>query len=827
MTFDRARATLCRAVSLFPPVGHVWVLALSATAVVAVHPVAAQSSESLTVPGLEQPVEILKDQWGISHIYAETEHDLFFAQGYSAARDRLFQFEIWRAQATGTTAEILGPREVERDRGTRLFKFRGDLTQELRRYHPRGDQIVTAYVDGVNAYIAEALEHPDDLPLPFRLLGIQPKPWTPEVVISRHQGLLGNIGEELQTGRAVCRIGGDAMKELVYYHPHEPDLELDDAIDCASLLDNDILGVYDAFRGPLDFRPQDIVAANDRNDEESYDKLAAVMSEERQQIELEERDDIGSNNWVVSGALTQDGYPYMINDPHRAQSVPSLRYWVHLVGPGWNVIGGGEPEIPGVSIGHNEFGAWGLTVFGTDGEDLYVYQTNPSNPNQYRYEGRWEDMEIIADTIPVKGARPVPVVLKYTRHGPVVFEDTDKHLAYAVRAAWMEPGSAPYLASLRMDQARTWDEFREACNFSNIPGENMVWADREGNIGWQAVGIAPIRRNFSGMVPVPGDGRFEWDGYLPIKAKPHDLNPDRGFIETSNSNYTSPDYPYMDAIGYTWTDPYRWARASEVLGSGRKFNLMDMVRLQHDYLSIPARTIVPMLADLKADDPQVEEARKRLLDWDYVLDKGSVTAGIYAMFERRLLDDVEEVEVPEQVRDYVRIGMKKAIDFLMSPDGDFGDDPLQGRDALLLRSLAEAVQDLRDKLGPDMDEWVYGQAAYKHVTIRHPLSPAVDARTRDMLDVGPAPRGGDGFTIGNTGGSDNQTTGASFRIFVDTRDWDNTLGMNTPGQVGDPESPFYENLFDLWANDKVFPAFYSRPKVEGVTAQRLELTPGG
>lgn len=351
----------------------------------------AQTTEALTVPGLEQPVEIVKDVWGISHIYAETEHDLFFAQGYSAARDRLFQFEIWRAQATGTTAEILGPRAIERDHGTRLFKFRGDMTLEMNHYHPRGDQIITAYVDGVNAYIDQALEDPEALPLPFHLLGIEPKHWTPEVVISRHQGLLGNIDQELETGRAVCLIGAERVKALEHYHPHEPDLELDPAIDCESLLEDDILGLYHAYRRGIDFQPDDIVAAELRADEDGWSRLAAALDDEERELREDARQSIGSNNWVVSGELMQDGHPFMANDPHRRQSVPSLRYWVHLVGPGWNVIGGGEPEIPGVSIGHNGYGAWGLTVFRTDGEDLYVYDTNPDNPNQYRYDGAWEE----------------------------------------------------------------------------------------------------------------------------------------------------------------------------------------------------------------------------------------------------------------------------------------------------------------------------------------------------------------------------------------------------------------------------------------------------
>jgi len=785
----------------------------------------AQQPRVMSVTGLEQQVEILKDHWGISHIYAETEHDLFFAQGYSAARDRLFQFELWRAQATGTTAEILGSRAVERDHGRRLFRFRGDLTAEMNHYHPRGAEIITAFVEGVNAYIDEALQDPESLPLPFHLLGIEPKHWTPDVVISRHQGLLGNIGQELRTGRAVCEIGPEAVAELQYYHPHEPDLNLDPQINCDSLLENDVLGLYNAFRRSIDFRPEDIVSVAARNSADSYQQLASTMAAEQAQLKKRDIEDIGSNNWVVSGELTQDGWPLMVNDPHRAQASPSLRYWAHLVGPGWNVIGGGEPTIPGISIGHNEVGAWGLTVFGTDGEDLMVYELNPDNPYQYRYAGQWEDMRTEIEVINVRDANSVEVELKYTRHGPVTFVDEENNLAYAIRPAWMEIGGAPYLASLRMDQAETWSEFRDASNYSHIPGENMIWADRHGNIGWQAVGIAPRRPNFSGLVPVPGDGRYEWNGYLEIINKPNTLNPVSGYIETSNSNYTPPDFPFLDAIGYTWTDPFRWARGSEVLASGRKFNMRDMIELQHDYLSIPARTIVPFFEHLQSTDPSVKRARERLLDWDYRLEQDSIAAGIYVAFERRLLDNIEALKVPVAAQPYLSVGMKTTIDMLLAPDGDFGVDPLAGRDAFLLRALTQAVEDLTAKFGSVQRRWVYGQDDYKHVLIRHPLSPALNADLRARLNVGPAPRGGNSYTLGNTGSGDNQTSGASFRIFVDTRDWDNTLGMNTPGQVGDPDSPLYDNLFELWANDRVFPAFFSRDKIETVLYEELQLTP--
>ncbi|MDE2804234.1 MAG: penicillin acylase family protein [Gemmatimonadota bacterium] len=786
---------------------------------------AALSSTTITLPGLNAPVEIIRDRWGINHIYAETEYDLFFAQGYAAARDRLFQFEVWRAQATGTVAEMLGESELERDIGFRLFRYRGDMTVEMNHYHDRGDLIIPAYVDGVNAYIAETEADPSLLPVEFELLGIRPKRWTPEVVISRHQGLLGNIGAELNYGRAVAAVGDAMVKRVANFHPGDPDIALDPAIDGA-LLSQDILGLYNAFRGAIRFRPEHLVPEY-RGDEEALATLEAATGWE-DPLAWPDYESLGSNNWVVSGRLSESGFPLMANDPHRAQSAPSLRYWVHLVGPGWNVIGGGEPEIPGVSIGHNEYGAWGLTVFRTDGEDLYVYETDPADPGRYRYRDGWETMTVITEDIPVRGQAAHTAEFKYTRHGPVVFEDPANRVAYAVRAAWLEPGGAPYLASLRMDQARTWEEFVEACNYSNIPGENMVWADRDGNIGWQAVGIAPIRRNWSGLVPVPGDGRYEWDGYLPITAKPSVYNPDAGYFATANNHLTPADYPHMDAIGFEWSDPYRWARAAEVLGSGRLHSMADMMALQTDYLSVPARTIVPMLRHVTPADADTEQARSRLLAWDFMLDPESVAAGIYNAFERRLRTNVHAVIVPQSARPHVRgMAMVKVIGHLTAPGGEFGDDPVAGRDAVLLRSLEEAVADLRGRLGGDMDRWQYGQPDYKHATIFHPLSRAAPADLATRFTVGPLPRGGNSYTLNNTGGGDNQTSGASFRIIVDTGDWDLAVGSNTPGQSGDPDSPFYDNLFELWANDRFFPVFYSRERVESVAAERTMLMPGG
>ena len=783
--------------------------------------IANENDQNIFIQGLDKDVEILVDRWGVPHIYAETEDDLFFAQGFYAARDRLFQFEIWRRQATGTVSEITGERDFKRDLGTRLFLFRKNIVREMNYYHPRGAKIITSFTEGVNAYINYINETPDKLPIEFQMLNIRPKLWTPEVVISRHQGLLGNIGSELRYGRQVQAIGAKLTEQLNWFHPWDsPVLELDKKIENVDLNKN-ILELYEAFRTSVKWKPEDI-AKEFRTSKSAF--LDVYENSEFALYENLNNESIGSNNWVIDGKRSASEYPMMANDPHRVQAVPSLRYMSHLVGPGWNVIGGGEPEIPGISIGHNGYGAWGLTVFRTDGEDLYVYETNPKNQNQYRYKGRWSSMKILTDTIHIKNSDSIIVELKYTRHGPVVFEDKENNLAYAVRAAWMEIGGSPYLASLRMDQAKTWEEFKEACNYSHIPGENMIWADRKGNIGWQSVGIAPIRKNWSGLVPVPGDGSYEWGGYLEIKKKPNIFNPPEGFFATANSNLTSREFPYKNAIGWEWSDPSRWARVNELLGANNKITMQDMAKIQTDYLSNPARTIVPLLKYLKSNDSKAEKARQMLLDWDYYMDPSSVEAGIYEAWQREIMKSIKKIYVPNKAMELFRsLPLKRVIDWILSPDGKFGENPIKGRDQFLIQSLENSTKTLTKKLGANMDKWVYGQKKYKHIMLRHQLSSVIRSDISKKLDVGPYPRGGNSNTLNNTGGFDNQYSGASFRILVDTEDWDRTLAMNNPGQSGNPDSHHYKNLFTEWAEDGFFPLFYSREKIETVTDYKIYL----
>ena len=778
----------------------------------------AQEKKSIVIKGLQTKVEILRDQWGVNHIYANNEHDLFFTQGYCAAKDRLFQFEVWRRQATGTVAEILGERELKRDIGTRLFKFRGNLKTELQHYHPHGQQIIQAYVDGVNAYITEVKSKPALLPIEFQLLKIAPQKWTPEIVISRHQGLLGNITQELNIGRSVAAVGDKKVKELIWFHPKDPNLHLDTAIR-GDLLKADILELYNAYRTEVAFTKSD-VAEHDEDDVSALD----ILNKRKQVADfLPEQEMEGSNNWIISGRKTASGFPMLANDPHRKVAVPSLRYIVHLVAPGWDVVGGGEPEIPGVSIGHNQFGAWGLTIYETDGEDLYVYNINPLHKNEYWYKGQWVKMKTIQESIKVKNGATKNVLLNYTVHGPVTFIDSVNNKAYAVKCAWMEPGGAPYLASLRIDQATNWESFREACAYSHIPGENMIWADKKGNIGWQAVGIVPIRKNFSGYVPIPGDGRYEWAGYLPIKERPHLLNPSKDFFATANQHVTPDTYEHWDAVGYTWADPYRGDRINKVLSEKNNITLEDMGKLQTDYFSIPASSLVPLLANIKMEDSFSTAAKQFLLQWNFELDKKSIAAGIYAMWEKQLAIAAQKYFVPDEIKPWVTLQLKKVIERLQNPTNNFGAvslDAINNRDAFVKKAFELAIINLKSKLGTDMNRWQYGQEKYKHVTLEHPLAHLLNPSLKEKLNIGPLPRGGNGQTPGSTGGADNQASGASFRILIDTKNWDNTLIINTPGQSGDSNSPFYRNLFSTWANDSYFPSYYSRAAIEKTVVEK-------
>ena len=768
------------------------------------------------LPQLKDQVEIITDQWGIPHIYANNQQDLFFAQGYNAARDRLFQFELWRRRALGLMAEIQGEKAVQHDIGARLLKYRGDMEQELQHYHQDGSAIVTAFVDGVNAYIKQTRQTPELLPVEFRLLGITPGYWTKEVVISRHNALTGGAQQELMLSKLLTSIGEEKTTDILSFS-QTPRLKPKQNIDLSRIKDS-ILALYTASRKPPKFTDSDL------NITSAEAEGKPLLSSNHLNPFLETLESInarGSNNWIIAGSKTASGYPILANDPHRAIQAPALRYWAHLVAPGWNVIGGGEPVLPGLSIGHNEHGAWGLTIFPIDQEDVYVYDINPQNHHQYWYDGRWETMTLLTEEIPVKNASAHRATLKYTRHGPVLYEDKEAGKAYGLRAAWLEKGAAPYLASLRMNQARDWEEFRQACTYSGLPGENMIWASRKGNIGWQAVGYTPIRIGWDGVLPVPGDGRYEWAGYVPMKSMPHQLNFSEGHWQSANHNNIPQDYPNI--FNYMTASPYRLNRIQEVLQSGTALTVNDSKRLQHDVYSMTARSLVPLLSGVKPSTPPVKRFRKKLLQWDYQLSKDSIEATVFTQWQKELSDRVAaQLDVPF-------VAIEKLIAWLSkpasAPAGLFNSEPVAARDKLLEQSLKASIEALTQALGAKTDHWHYGQEKRKHSKLVHPFSHLLDPETREGLDIGPVPVGGNEHTVNLNVGNHNQRVGASFRMIVDTSDWDLTVGTNTPGQSSDPKSPHYKDMFKLWAQEEYFPVYFSRKAIEKVAVRKTILKP--
>ena len=440
--------------------------------------VLAQTSGRIELDGLQKPVEVIRDRWGVAHIYAETQEDLFFAQGFVAAQDRLWQMEIWRRTGEGKLAEVLGESAVERDKFARLMRYRGNMEAEWTSYSPDAKQIIESFVTGVNAFIET---NRDRLPIEFELTGIKPEPWTPEVCLTRMAGyvMTRNATAEVLRAQLAKLFGAEKVDLWIETDPFKK-LEVPAGLDLTGI-DQKILAGAKAASAPVSFSGAASETSSLSSDGET---LAEVEARTRTE---------GSNNWVVSGALSATGKPILANDPHRPILLPSLRYMVHLVAPGWNVIGAGEPTLPGVAAGHNERVGFGFTIVGIDQQDLYVEQIRPDYPTVYRYMNKWLRMRIEHEKIKVKGrAEPIEVELKFTRHGPVIYEDFNLHRAYALKWIGSEPGSAGYLASLSLNRAKNWPEFLKALERWKVPSENLVYADVDGNIGWQAAGAAPV-----------------------------------------------------------------------------------------------------------------------------------------------------------------------------------------------------------------------------------------------------------------------------------------------------------------------------------------------
>ena len=721
---------------------------------------------SLRVPGLQAEVEVLRDRWGVPHIYAKNTDDLFFAQGYVQAQDRLWQMEMWRRIGDGTLAEILGPAAVARDRQARHLMYRGPFDDsEFASYHPGGQRIFEAFARGVNAFIAQSRNNP---PVEFKLTGIKPQPWTARTPLLRRTNL-GAAAGELRLARQVAELGIDEWNRRNRPTPYRV-LTIPKGLNLAAITP-EVVAAAGLPPNPAEQRgalPRVPMLPQ-------YSAWTGAVSTPNLGA-FEESP--GSNNWVVRGSKTKSGQVILAGDPHRQVTNPSLRYLVHLNAPGWNVTGATEPMLPGVLFGHNADIAWALTIVGTDQGDVFVNDVNPANRNQVRWKGAWEDLAVVRDTIRVRGAAPEIVELKFSRHGPVFHLDSVNNLAYSYRSVDREPGSAGYLGALTLDQVANCRDFlAETLKRYKAPTENMICGDRAGNISWMAAAASPKRSGgWDGRLPVPGNGDYEWSGFR--DDLPREYNPARGYIATANHDIHPPgfDPPLFFKNG---TFP-RIDRLNQLLSAGNSFTVEDFKRMQHDTFWAAAAERQGLLAGWTGASPELETARSLVAAWDRFYDRPSVAAAVYDVWNRRLTANRVDVATTKP-----------------------------SRDSLVQRSLTEALDSLSSTFGMHWSLVNWGKV--NRSEFPHQFVKAYDLPTIER-------RGGAGTVA---------AFGASIRQITDFADLDRSVQMNTPGQSAQPGSPFYGNLAQLSGDAEYFPQMWSRPAVESVVAHRLKLIPSG
>lgn len=770
--------------------------------------------ETIDIAGLKTDAEIAVDKWGIPHIRAGDLDDLFFAQGFNAARDRLWQIDLWRKKGLGLLAADFGPGFLAQDYASRLFLYRGDMAAEWAAYAPDAEQICAAFAAGVNAWIDLTAREPERLAPEFAAMGTKPARWRAEDIVRiRAHGVAQNALSEILRSNVLA--GADAATDLLRKALRPPVTPANDpAIGALPLAAADLFRL--AMAHPT-FTPERLAASLDEVwDWSGCDEFGEVVrrADARPPVETQE----GSNNWAISGARSGTGRPVVCNDPHRVLRNPSLRYLAHLTAPGFDAIGANEPFLPGVSVGHNGHVAFGLTIFYIDQEDIYVYETTQDG-SAYRYRDGDEKIQRRVECFDVRGAGAQDLVLKFTRHGPVVHEAPGR--AIAIRSVWSEPGSAAYARALTTMRAATLDEFREGVRTWGTPSVNHVCADTSGRIGWLPSGFCPIRPNWDGLTPARGDGSHEWAGFLDCEHLPRIVDPGIGYVASANEMNLPKDYPHR--VGHEWFDYARIGRIREAIEAKEKFGVADSCALQTDLHSHPARKLLLLIKPLAADG-DAARAKDLLGAWDGELAADSAACALYQIWwtHHLRLALLERLAPDPTVRALLAPGdMSSLIEILEHPDARFGDDPRAARDEMLRATLAAAWRDASGRLGPDSKRWTWGdlhRMRFDHAlaAVRPEFAPAAP----------PIPMGGDAtnpMLMAYRPKDFDIMVGASARLVMDVGQWDNSRCINSPGQSGDPRSPHYGDLAPVWAQGGYVPLLYSRAAVDAATEKLIAL----
>lgn len=772
-----------------------------------------QTEGELKLSGLQSKVTVIRDARGIPHIYAYNSHDLFMAQGFVQAQDRFWQMEFWRRIGSGRLSELFGEGSLDQDRFLRTLGIARSAELTWQALDSDTQAILQAYADGVNAYIEQ---NKKKLPLEFRVLALTgvkftPEPWQPVNTLTwttmMSFDLGGNYKNELMRAELLARYGETWMRELTEYpYPSDHPLILPDFV------------AWDR----IDF---------------------STLVQAPPSLVLGSGEGIGSNNWVVHGSKTDTGMPILANDPHLAIRMPSIWYenGLHCLEFSedcpYNVVGFSFPSSPGVVIGHNDKIAWGVTNAYPDVQDLFIERINPDNPNQYEVDGEWRDMEIIHDEIKVAGQEEaVPLTIRRTRHGPILND-----IAYGTESKWAfgwQPLALQWTALgvnrvaqsiLKINRAQNWQEFRSALQDWDSPSQNFVYADTEGNIGYQMPGRIPIREKSDGLVPVPGwNSDYEWQGFVPFEELPKALNPSQGFIVTANNRVVGIGYPYLGR--HEGSPGFRAQRITEMLQAKSTLSAADMRVIQGDNANLLARDLIPLLQHVTLSRPEVAAARDRLLSWDYQEDMDSAAATYFEAFWYELPDKLFADELGDMVRRDRELVRRLAQD----PGSHWWDNintpDRESREDIFAQALNDAYDLLQEKLGKDVDSWRWG--AVHTATFRN--------QTLGMSGIGPIERifnrgpyetgGGTAIVNATSWTTDPEhlfevRAVPSMRMIVDLADLTRSITTNTTGQSGHPYHPHYDDQIDNWRFIQYEPMYWDRASLEAQAEGTLTLTP--
>jgi penicillin amidase len=773
-----------------------------------------QIDGTIRVPGLSAPVDVVRDAYGIPHIYAKAAADAWFALGFVHAQDRLWQMEMNRRIAAGRMAEVLGPNALDTDRFLRTLGVRRNAEAIYAGLGNETRGVLDAYARGVNAYLTQRKG-----PLPPEFLLTQapvPEPWQPADSIGWQTmmawDLGGNWTQELLRMRLSQRLSLEQINQFLPPYPGD-----------RQVVTQDYTQLYRKLAGTT----------------AQLEAVAAIAPPSL--IE-----GMGSNNWVVSGALSTTGKPLLANDPHLGLAVPAVWYFAHLSAPGMNVIGATLPGIPGVVLGHNDRIAWGFTNTAPDVQDLYIERINPGNARQYQTPAGWADFDVRTETIKVKGQADLHLQVRATRHGPVITGalpilakaplDAAK---YVVSFSWtaLRPDDRTLQAGINLARSRNWNEFLDGVRDFSAPQQNIVYADVDGNIGFIAPGRVPVRKpenDLKGLAPAPGwDARYDWDGFIPFEQLPRQYNPASQRIVTANQKIVGDRYPWF--ITSEWALPYRANRIMDLLSSQQTHSLNSFAAIQKDDVSLAARELLPLVRTAKPLSARAAMALDTLARWNGAMDAQRMEPLVFNAWMREASREIFTDELGEALmKDYweLRNVFQPMISVLKNTDGAAAwcadaDKPRQTCAEILSNSLETALSDLERRYGADMAQWQWGRA---HVALsEHRPFGKVEALA-GFFDIR-IPTPGDTYTV-NVGRYNLRDAkepfasrhAPSMRALYDLSNLENSLFIHSTGQSGNVFSPLYRNFTERWAEVRYLPMKTSRTAVEAGKLGTLTLT---